>query len=304
MKNRGISIIEVLVSIAIIGGSIAVFATLLNILQLNKSGGLNFSAYKLAQEELEAVRSLPLSDLTVRANDNFANVFYNSGAAGAISDGTAISLPNSFELSNSTSSLAAVLLPYNKMADLTVEANLNSTSTAQKTGIVFRGRDNENYYFFYIKNDRIGLEKNVNGSITSLHETLQSFSSNAWYKIKAVAGGTSLSLYLNDNLFATVVDSSLGSGYAALASYSSSSRFDNVSLTYNSQISSWNFDDLSANAVPADWQRFGINDLPNGQGFLTISEPYGVSTIKKIDVSVNWTERGEVKTVSLSTMVK
>ena len=256
----------------------------------------------MAQEELEAARALPLADLTVRANDSFINVFYNSGQAGAVSDDTAVSLPNSLSLASSTDSFGDILLPYNKMADLTVEANLKSADIAQKTGIIFRARDNQNYYFFYIKNDRVGLEKNINGSITSLHTTLQSFSANTWYKIKITASGNNLSLYLNDNLLTTIVDTSFASGYAALASYASLSYFDNVALTYNSQTDSWNFDDLAISSIPADWQRFGINDLPNGQGLLTISEPYGVSTIKKIDVSIRWTERGVIKTVSLSTM--
>jgi len=301
-QNDGISLVEVVVSIAIIGGSLAVFATLLNILQLNKSGSLRSAAYKLAQEEMEAIRSLPLSDLTARTDAGFINVFYNNGAAGAVADNNAVSLPNDLQLANASSTFAAISLPYDKMADFSLETNLLATSTAQKTGIIFRARDSGNYYFLYIKNDRIGLEKNINGTLTSLSETLHTFSPDVWYKIKIAASGTSLSIYLNDNLIATVTNGSLSSGYAALASYSTTSRFDDVVLVYNSQTLAWDFDDLSDGAIPNEWQRFGLNDLPEGYGLLTISEPYGVSTIKQIDVNISWTEKGERKNVSLSTI--
>jgi Tfp pilus assembly protein PilV len=301
-KNGGISIIEVLISIAIIGGSLAVFATLFRVLQINKSGGLRSAAFKLAQEELEAARALPLSELTNRANANFINIFFNSGSAGAIPDDNAITAPNSLELTNATGSLAAALLPYNKMANLVIETNLKSASLTQETGIIFRARDYDNYYFFYIRDGGIGLKKKVNGSPIALYESPQSFSANTWYKIKIMASGTTLSLYLNDNLLTTATDGSFADGYAALASYSSLSRFDDVALTHNSQISVWNFDNLSDAETPIDWQRFGVNDLPNGQGLLTISEPYGAATIKKIDVVINWRERGVTKTVSLSAL--
>lgn len=290
MKQKGISLIEVIVSIAIIGGTIVVFAILLGVLKINKTGSLYTSAYKLAQEELEAVRALPFSGLLICMDAPFINVLYNNGNPGA--SGGAL------EVSASGASMGIISLPYNNMADFTLETNVKSSSLTNKNGFLFRARDTQNYYFYYFTGNELGLLKNINGTETSLYQTSQSFSIDTYYKLKVVLSGTNISLYLNDNLTQTVSDSSFSSGRVALASANTTTNFDDVTL----DSATWNFNDLTAGALPSDWQRFGINDLPNGSGKLTISELYGSPDMKQIDVTVSWSERGETKTISLSTM--
>ena len=282
--------IEILISIAIIGGAIAVFATLFNVLKVNKTGNLYTAAYKLAQEELEAVRALPLSDLTVRANSDFINVLYNNGSAGEEVGALRLTAP--------TSSIGIVVLPSNKVADLTLEANVKSSSLTNENGLLFRVRDLENYYFFYFTESQIKLVKNVGGTETELYGVPQSFTAGTYYKLKIITSGTSISIYLNDNLLQTVSDDSHASGYSALASNNTVADFDDV--TFLSDF--WDFNSLGAGEMPSGWQKLGISDLPDGSGKITISEPYGSSGIKQIDVTVSWIERGEAKTVTLSTL--
>lgn len=302
MKNRGFTIIEVIVCIAVLGSSLAVFGTLFSILRINKSGSFRFAATKLAQEEIDILRTLPLSALSNRTESDFIYLFYNRGAAGAVINSAAISSPNALELANASNTIAAVLLPYNKLTNFSLETYLKNTETTERSGIIFRARDYDNYYFFYIKNDRIALEKKVDGTLAPIQDIMGTFADNTWYKIKIVASGTSLSIYLNDVLTATATDDSFSSGYTALASYSDITYFDDVTLVSGSQTSFWNFDDVTNKGVPSDWQKFDTNNLPICQGLLTISEPYGVSTIKKIEAKVVWQEKDKQKTVSLSTM--
>ncbi|MFH1193796.1 MAG: LamG-like jellyroll fold domain-containing protein [bacterium] len=299
---KGFGLIQALLAVALVSGAIFVFATLFNILRLNKTGSLYTAAYKIAQEQIETIQTLPLSSLTNRTSADFLNVIYNKGAAGVISDATAPSAPNTLQLSSSTTTLNLALLPFGGIADFTFEASVKTTGAPQKTGLLFRAQDTNNYYFFYIKSDRIVLEKKASGSASTLYETFQTFNVNTWYKLKVIASGSTISLYLNDTKIQDVVDSSFTSGSYALADLDTPSNFDDVLFSYGGETSQWNFDNLSAGEIPSDWRRLGLADLPDGRGVITISEPYGTTDIKKIDVSVSWIEKGQTKSVTISTL--
>jgi len=302
-KHRsGFGLIQALLAVALVSGAIFVFATLLNVLRMNKTGSLYTAAYKIAQEQIESLRGIPVSALATRTDADFLNVIYNQGTAGAVNDGFAPSGPNALFLSSSTSTLNLTLLPYDGVADFTFEASIKTTSAPQKIGLLFRARDINNYYFFYIKSDRIALEKKVNGTASALYEAFQTFNAGVWYKLKVVAAGNALSIYLNDTKIQDLADSSFSSGSFALANFDTPGNFDNVSFVYSEENRQWNFDDLSVGKMPAEWQRFGISDLPNGRGLLTISEPYGSADIKKIDATVLWTEKGKSQSVTISTL--
>ncbi|MFC1612570.1 hypothetical protein ACFL29_01840, partial [Patescibacteria group bacterium] len=201
-------------------------------------------------------------------------------------------------VSASGTDMGIAVLPTDYISDVIFEANIKAASLTDKSGLLFRARDLENYYFFYIASDRIALKKNLNNTASTLFESFQAFSPDTYYKLKVEAAGTNISLYLNDNLIQTVSDSGLALGYIALASANNSTYFDDVSK--NGTI--WDFNSLTAGEVPAGWNRFGINDLPQGSGTLTISEPYNNSTLKQIDATVSWTERGELKTITVSSL--
>lgn len=299
---KGFGLIQTLLAVALVSGAIFVFATLANILRLNKAGSLYTAAYKIAQEQMETIQTLRLADLTPRTDSDFFNVIYNSGEAGATSDAAAPSAPNVLRLSSSTSTVDLALLPFSGISDFIFEASVKTPGAAQKTGLLFRAEDADNYYFFHIKSDRIALEKKTNGTETALYETFQTFNADVWYKLKVVAAGNTISLYLNDTKIQDISDASFSSGSFALANLDTPSDFDNVLFTYGGETCQWNFDNLAQGEIPSDWRRFGLGDLPSGRGTITISEPYGTTDIKKIDVSVFWIEKGQTKSVTISTL--
>ncbi|MCG2693704.1 LamG domain-containing protein, partial [Candidatus Parcubacteria bacterium] len=234
-RQSGISLIEILITIAIIGSAVAVFATLINVIYLNKVGNLYTTAYKLASGELDAIRELPFNDLQNRTDGNFINILYNAGNPHVLGDALVISA--------SSTPLGVAILPYNKMSDFTIEADVKSTPLSNEAGLLLRARDLENYYFFYIKGDQLALIKNINGIKETLYQTFQSFESDTYYNLKATLSGSSISLYLNDALINTTDDLSFSAGYAALASANNEATFDNVELTLGGELYDWDFTD-------------------------------------------------------------
>ena len=111
--------------------------------------------------------------------------------------------------------------------------------------------------------------------------------------------GNEISLYLNDGLLGIITDSEFSFGYNALTNELGTNYFDDITFT-SAETRGWNFDEN--NNIPVEWQRFGLYDLPNGNGFLTISEPYSDTTLKQIDVTVNWIEKQESRSATISTL--
>jgi hypothetical protein len=304
MKNQpaGITLIEIVISVALLSGAIAIFGALLQAVKLNKTETLYSAAYKIAQDEIASVRAMPNSALTARASSTFVGVLYDSGAYGAVATGTALSAPNVLQNQATTSSLGVVLLPYDNLQDFTLEASVRAAATAQKTGLLFRAADTANYYFLHLKSGQLVLEKNLNGALSNIATSAQTFTADAWYKLKIVASGANFSIYLNDNLIGAYSDSSFASGAAALANENNTALFDDISLTRDGSTELWNFDNLAAGNIPMEWRRTSLSDLPSGAGYLTIIDPYGDAALKKITVTVNWKERGLLKSVTLMTL--
>lgn len=301
--QRGTSLIEILLVIAILSGAIAVFGALFNTTKLNRVGSLYTRAYKIAQEEMEAVRALPISALTVKENDHFWNILHNDGAIGATDETAAVSSPNVLKNNSSASStMGFVVAAPGYYSNFVFEASLKTASTTAKTGLIFRARDIDNYYFLYLKNNHLVLEKNINGAATVLRSSVQTYNPDIWYKLKVDAAGENISIYLNDNIITTASDNSFAAGLLALANESSVAYFDNARLVGGGNDKLWNFDDLREGGMPDEWQKIGVRDLPEGYGILKISEPYAAGTIKKIDVTVQWKDRGEIRSITLSSL--
>jgi len=292
-KQKGLSLIEIIITIAIIGSAVSIFATLINVIYLNKVGNLYTTAYKLASEEMDALHKLPFNELQNRTNSQFINVLYNNGNPRV--------LASSLYMSTSNTSLGVAILPYDKKTDFVVEADVKSNPLLNETGFLLRARDLENYYFFYIKNDRVAFMKNVNGVNETLYQAFQNFESDTYYNLKAVLSGNNISLYLNDTPLGTINDLSFTSGYVALSSANSETSFDDVCLTFGGESHRWDFTDLSE--LPTEWQRVGLNDIPQREGILNISEPFNDTLIKKVDITIKWFGKGEEKSVNLSSLI-
>ncbi len=77
--GKGFTLIEIIVTIAMLGGAIAIFGILLNVLRINKSGSFSAAAYKIAQEEMDIIKNYPLSSLAARTSSTFIGVMDNNG---------------------------------------------------------------------------------------------------------------------------------------------------------------------------------------------------------------------------------
>lgn len=301
-KNKGITIIEILISVAILSGAIAVFSALLEITKLGKTSANYSIAYKLAEEELEAVRALPNSALGLRASSTFLNILHHAGNSRVVATSGAASSPNVLQNNTSTVSLGLAVLPFNTMSDFSLETMVRSPLTSEKSGIIFRARDLDNFYFLYLKDGLLTLEKKVDGTDSVITSSVQAFLPDTWYKIKISTAGNNISVYINDALIGNYSDSSHSYGASALANENNMAEFDNVSLIWGSESRIWRFDDVDLGKLPDDWMRVSPQNLPGGSAVLSIYEPYGTTDLKKIDVGVSWSERGGTKSVFLSTM--
>lgn len=117
--------------------------------------------------------------------------------------------------------------------DYTVEAqvkidNFNGTN---RTYVAGRYQDGNNFYAASLYNSGGGmleLRKKVSGSSTTLATTNYALSTGVWYTVKLILSGTSISMYVNNQLVLTASDSSLTSGAVGLITYKTAAKFDNV----------------------------------------------------------------------------
>ncbi len=112
-----------------------------------------------------------------------------------------------------------------------VQATYLSTFLADDIGIMFRYRDNDNYYRLSM-NSRYGftrLEKKVNGSFSTLAMNARGYMNGATLNITIDVKGSTIEVYLDGDPLFGISDSSIGSGSVALYCQDVA-KFDNVVL--------------------------------------------------------------------------
>jgi type II secretory pathway pseudopilin PulG len=309
-NQRGATLLELLVAIFIIIIMVSVFGSVFWSVNLNREIKYKSAAHFLALGEMETVRKMPFAKLTNRANANFIGVAYNMGVNQVQADGTAPSLPNAYSLSpavaaiNNLTSLSFV--PGDSLSDFSFETTIkamNPSPSGWQTGIVFRYEDADNHYRFIFNSSAIKMEKVINGSASVLYSTNYIFNLNTWYTLKIIANGSTISLYLNSSPLTTITVSDLSRGAIGLVGLNSAQvYFDNTTLI-SSSITAWNFDSDIQGSTPSGWEKFGINDLPQGQGKLTIENYNGDGNIKKVTIQVIWNQKQRNKTIQLMSLI-
>ena len=305
-NQKGVVFIEVIVAIAVIVVILVIYSASLRSLALNKKTRLMNLATSLISEELEAIRTIPFASLTNRIDAPFVGIAYNKGNFKVKKD-TGTSPPNVLNLSSSTNPTEPqiALLPGGSYDDFTYEVKANVLSdspTGWRVGVYFRYKDSQNYYSLYFSQDKIIMNKVIDGIPTSLYSSSQTFSTNTWYTLKIVTNEDTLTPYLNDNPLTTAITDyafSYGS-LALLGSNSVHAHFDDITLTTGST-TTWNFDADTVGDVPQGWERFSLYDLPGGEGKLTIENYH--DGIKKVQIEVIWEEEGKEKSVKFTTLV-
>ena len=313
LNNHGAGIIESVVAIGLLALFITVFGASYTIVITNTLLKNKNLAYNVAIEEIEALRNTPYTQLTNRSDSAFIEVAYNKGHWLVASPGGAPSSPNILEVASPTGNPSGVtglsIVPGFDYSDFTLETDVNVRSDSPagwQSGIYFRYHDSSNYYRTYFTATDLYIDKNVDGTETSLNSKSKTFSENTWYTIKIITSTNNIDVYINDvlELSTTDNDSSFSKGRIGLVSFDSAHQyFDDVSVT-EGDTNSWNFDSDTIGQIPSGWERFSINDLPNGVGLLTIQDDQmGYTDIKNVTVKVSWQERGNTYYVELETLI-
>jgi hypothetical protein len=304
--RRGIAIVEIVISIAIFGIIFIIFAGSLLSVQSRKYTNNAAAATRIAEAELEKIRSLPFDSLTPRTNADFIGLTFNMGDWRLASDASAPSPPKIISLLSAASSTVAdvtglIQPPSNELSDFTFQTKIsvNPISPAGwQAGLLFRGQDNFNYYRFVFSSSNLKFEEVASSTVSTLFSMTRDSVTDTYYPIKVVASSTAFDLYFNDELIQTVNDDSFSSGSLGILGLNGAKiKFDDVSIAG----SAWNFD--SDTRFPSDWKKFGIYDLTEGRGYLTIENYGGNENIKKITARVEWRDARGIKDTELETFI-
>lgn len=107
-----------------------------------------------------------------------------------------------------------------QFTDLTLEADTRLVKGAQKgeTGVVFRFKDKDNYYFLLLSGyGQYVLGKNENGKLLPIAiKRSASFKGDETNRLKIVCQGTHTYLYVNDHYLDTMEDASFSEGKIGL----------------------------------------------------------------------------------------
>ncbi len=302
MRARGLTIVETIIGIGIVSTLVFVYSATLAASALSQRAHLKSTAVFLADQQLSALQAYSASQISDQTNGPLRGVLFSQGVFSTVSDGTAPSQGRALNAATSTISGISAILPFPKNAyddfALTAKVKTNSGSpTSWRAGILFRAQDLQNTYELSLGASSLVLKKYVNGLATTLYSDARSIGYNSWQTLTVTTTGSSIGVSLNGANVTTVTDSSFSVGKAALVAWNGASvNFDDLSI----ESESWNFDSTAPGTLHDDWLRFGLGDLPNGTGTLTVTTPYSGATFKKFTVNISWTDRSGTSTRTLS----
>lgn len=323
--HSGFSLIDTIMSLAVISILVVVFANLLYVRIVNRRALLRTQASAIANEELSALKRFDISSLPNQTNGRFLGTLYNAGTWHVVADASVgHSVSNVVELVAGTGFANTVSgrlqFPAGSYGDAKLQVALrfpNDTAAGTAAGIFFRASDARNGYRLLVAPTGTDLDSTVAGqqnwvlekiidNVVStprlLSKNVAGITTNSWNTIAVSAISTSLQTFLNGTLqdSGLITDADYTDGFAALVGWRGvHAKFDDASTTNGVQTQTWNFD--SATTFPAAWVRLGINDLPNStpttfddNGVLTLEAyPNASSTLlKRATITVNWTDGG------------
>lgn len=306
-SSRGLTLIEMIVGIALVAVLIVVFGVSLTAAVYAQRIKHRNLATALGDQVLAALATYDPSTIPNQAGGAVLGVLFPQGAFGSQTDATAPSGGRVLEAATGTGTgLTAVHpLPKNAYADYALSASMKAVPAAPagwRMGFLFRAADLQNGYRVYLTANSLVLEKIVNGAVTTLYSDVRSIPAGSWQALGVTTNSSSISVLLNGLTVTTQNDGTFSSGKAALAAWEGAAvRFDDVAIDG----SSWNFDALSDGALPDDWLRFGLSNLPNGAATMTVTTPYGDASLKQVDVTVSWSDKSSgTKSVTRSGYVR
>lgn len=311
VKSQGFSLLEAIMAIGLTAVILSIFAATTSTSVFLRKAGYSIQASNFVREELDALRTLPFSELATRTNGNFLGLSLTRGAwqakvTTAPPSGTKVlALDTAVAAKVSETGLAVIPGNYRDDFDVTAKFLVQTTSpSGWGTGIAFRYRDAENHYRFRFTSGGIALDEVYHGTTSTIWSQSATYSTNTWYTLRVAATGTSIQLYRNGTLLTTQTDTTYVTGDLALIALSNALvHVDDVSVTEYAATTSWNFDAETTGKTPVAWQRFAYADLPSGAGTLTISDYLSQTTIKQVTVTVTWTDTGFAKSMTGTTLI-
>lgn len=93
-------------------------------------------------------------------------------------------------------------------------------------GLMARHVDDNNHYYVALFRDRVALRKRVNGVHSSIKQVPFAVTPGSAYRVRFQAIGSSLRLYIDDQLVAEGVDATLATGRYGLITFNASADFD------------------------------------------------------------------------------
>lgn len=297
---------EIVISIAIFGIIFIIFAGSLLSIQSRKYADNEAAATRIAEAEMEKIRSLSFDSLTPRTNADFVNLTFNMSDWRLANDTSAPSSPKVISLLSVASSAVAdvtglIQPPVNELTDFTFETKISINPISPigwQAGLLFRGQDNFNYYRFIFSSSALKFEEVASSTVSTLFSRARTSVTDIYYPVKVVASSASFDIYFNDELIQTVTDDTFSSGALGIIGLNNAKiKFDDVTVAS----STWNFD--LDTQFPSDWKRFGIYNLTEGRGYLTIENYNGNENLKKITARVEWRDSRGLRSKELQTFI-
>jgi len=303
--RAGLSLIEVIIGLAIVGVLVLSYGTSLTAAVAARRVKLRNLAAALADIELSALRTYSPSQVPVQTDGDPYGVLFSEGEWGVETDASAYSGTQSLhtDAPDAAGVSSAYPLPEDAYDDftLTAQVKIDSASPASwQTGLFFRSRDLQNGYRVYLTSSSLVLERLIDGAVTTLYSDVRTVDADVWHELSVTTNGSSISVDLNGAPVTDQTDSAYSVGQAGLIAWDGTeARFDDVDMDGTV----WDMDAETIGDVPDGWERFGLSDLPSGDMTLTSEDRYGDSGFKRYTATVTWNDGSGQKTLSQSTDV-
>lgn len=200
-------------------------------------------SYKLLASFLCLCLIVPFTMLgTAAAETLYSHNFDDAQAAGwtpTTGSWSVVQDSGNYVYSQSSSSEGRTSAGSQAWTNYTLEAkvkidNFNGTN---RTYVAGRYQDGNNFYAASLYNSdggKLELRKKVSGSSSTLATTDYALTTGVWYTVKLNLSGSTISMYVNNQLVLTASDSSLSSGAIGLVAYKTAAKFDDVIVTDSS----------------------------------------------------------------------
>jgi hypothetical protein len=172
--------------------------------------------------------SLTAQTSTLPFMDNFANL--NSWT---VVDGTWTPVSGSVQGKGYASAEALMYAGSSSWTDYQITANV-TTQAGQFAGIVFRYVDSNNYYWAGIGDwgNQYGISKVVGGVYSEINGSGTAASNGAGtYILKVIAQGSTITLYVNNNLVLTTTDATFASGAIGLRTFATTIQVSSLGVS-------------------------------------------------------------------------